>query len=1274
MTKHDISLTDVERQFGDAEGKVRFARFCNALIVAEAKGPLPSLPRLDDSPGPDGGFDGSWTVLDDALADNTRPFARVGFNAFQFKALTSEGDSSKVFARLKHSVAGALHALISRASRPGELRQYTLFTNLNLGRVQASSTATATLPSLRDELIASIHEGLAPSESVCVEIVSAAELQAIVNQRPALRETFFGDSLFETWHQARKAMELQPNTRLDAPLIGRAAPLSSLQTKLTDRAIGFIGILGASGMGKTRLCLEATKELSAQTFFVRSGAKAAFLAKRLEAYSTPNRSIFVVEDLRPDEAKALAQQAAMHPGVCIVASIPAEEHLPRFGFAESPAIYPLRLEPLSSNDARGLLRSVNAKLDHDAFEWVIQEAGGNPQVLLVAAAMGPELRQKTGLLRKQVAQNFLLEAKLLLGPEVEPVLELLSVLRPFDLRNDDRIQAVRSAFGLTTDSASIRHFRDRLVDAALAESSGRRGHELTVSPPLLAAHLVERMLDGHPQRCLTLYEQLDEEGRRRLFDRLVSVDSTEGHGLWAHIFGPNGPFRDQACIEENQDSLCSLARAAPRQTAEFLLSRASDLFALLGRKKRRASDSLAAQLTDTRGHHQHNGRIDRFRSVMRTIIHELVDHPDSGRVALGLLEKIAVADQDFGIGFEELFTECFVAWNYSFPVPPYERWPIVDRLTRSSHAKTQRIGFDVLFEISDPPHNKSGQVVERRRMGAIPVQLTMGQVWEYHVRAFERHLSTAAKTGAFRDMANERLAGAIAQIRRLPPARTMPLLRLLERAFWSKKLTLPPATYLGCLIDTRERFSEAWEKYPNAEWASTIPSSIVELDQMMTRIDQGPVAIRLSIWIDRQPSFGWKQIPGTNRHRYEAELDRLAAEVAAEPKVFTPKMAALLVSNRSAHGADFAQRLGQADQAKRFWSRFAALQNHPGGAWIFGSYCDGISGHDAAWVEQTLDKAMPKAGSNMLMVLKKLGPTPANRQRLLELVKGKRVTPAELARMFQNGRWLDEIPVAEVQMLLAYIAKDSAPDTTYELLQAFTLYLHGKTKVPRPLLPLAETILSRRVQFQHDTTYDCDHLAEFVLKTSPPTGLRLFRRLLQSAGSSKWEDHGWNPVSGLSGSMGFYDQVRAKWPVVVYTALFQYLGSKNRADVLDHDSTVFDLEHHTDILLRLAKKDPVRVLAIARHVRSAQAGFWPLVYLLLEQHPSNTRVHSALASKFTDDMPWGYLDGDVIDAGIETINRELANTTVPPHGRAFLEQVKAELVKRDSGQLDDGEE
>lgn len=99
---------------------------------------------------------------------------------------------------------------------------------------------------------------------------------------------------------------------------------------------------------------------------------------------------------------------------------------------ETPAIQSLRLPPLNSNESRDLLKAAHTKLDSDAFDWVLQEAGGNPQILLVAAALGADLRRQAGQLRRSVAESFLRKAKALFGDDVEPVLELLSVLSPFD--------------------------------------------------------------------------------------------------------------------------------------------------------------------------------------------------------------------------------------------------------------------------------------------------------------------------------------------------------------------------------------------------------------------------------------------------------------------------------------------------------------------------------------------------------------------------------------------------------------------------------------------------------------------------------------------------------------------------------------------------------------------------------------------------------------------------------------------------------------------------
>lgn len=1264
---HDISLDDLESQFGTTLGKARFPRFCNAAIVSEAKGPLSNLPRFDDSPGQDGGFDGSWTLPDDSHAANARPFALPGWNAFQYKSIGSNTAPDEAFNRLKQSVRGAPQKLITRANRPGELRQYTLFTNLNLKRVEASSTAVGSnLRSLRDELIAAIREDLPATEPVEIGIVSAAELQAIVNQRPALRETFFGDTLFDTWDQAWDTMALQANTQPDLPLVGRVPHLQSLKALIADPAIRFIGLTGASGMGKTRLGLEAMKDLAPQAYFVRSGAKASFLAKNLASYATPTRAVFIIEDLRPEEAKGLAQQAALQTGICILASIPAEEHLPRFGLNESPVVRSLRLPPLGNNEARELLKAAHAKLDSDAFEWVIQEAGGNPQVLLVAAAMGPELRRQAGQLRQRVAENFLHKAKQLFGDDVEPVIELLSVLSPFNTKNIAHIDAVRTVFGLSADGSAIRHFRDQLVDGAFAESSGKKGRELNVSPPLLAAYLMERALDGHADRLLSLYQKLDADGRERLFDRLVSIDGTAGHGLWAHVFGASGPFTGDGALEGNQQSLRILARAAPRQTADFLRSRFSDVIALLHRTKKHTSESLASLLADDEGHHQHNRQLDEFRSTIYSVLHELVDHPDSGRVALGLLEQLVTLEPELEGGFAKLFTECFIPWIYGFPVLPAERWPIIDRLTKSDTSLAQKLGHEALFIVTDPPHHKGGQAVQRRRLGERPASLPWKEVWDHHALAFERHLATAAKPGPFRQLANERLPGALRSLQslqNLPPVRVMPLLRSVERAFWRKQIDLPPADYLGVLIGARERFEETWKVHSAAEWATGVPGFNRELQRMMARISRAPLAVRLAIWLDRQPTYGWERVGNSKRHRYELELEKLAREAAAHPRKLNAKVMGLLTGNGSFHGADFAREIGRVDRIKRFWKKFSALQSQGTGAWVFASYCEGVSEHDAAYVDRALEKAMPGAGANMLLVLKKLGPTPPNRRRLLDLVKRKKVTSSELARMFMSGIWLGKVPVSEVKALLSYIAKDTGPEATYELLQVFNLYLHPNKKIPRGVLPVAEAALLRPAAHHQDTTYDADNLAEAILNASAATGFRLFDALLQKASSGNWQRRGWNPVGGLGGSMDFFHRVRAARPAATYKRLFGYLASRHRIDVLDHDAKPLDLASHATVLLKLTKETPGFAVTIARNLRAEQPGFWPFVFALLEQQPADEKMRTALAGIFIDQWRWGYINSDSPPPGLQVIDRELAAPTLPAHGRNFLDHVRGELTK-----------
>jgi len=381
-----------------------------------------------------------------------------------------------------------------------------------------------------------------------------------------------------------------------------------------------------------------------------------------------------------------------------------------------------------------------------------------------------------------------------------------------------------------------------------------------------------------------------------------------------------------------------------------------------------------------------------------------------------------------------------------------------------------------------------------------------------------------------------------------------------------------------------------------------------------------------------------------------------------------------LTGDSSFHGADFAREVGRADRTKRFWKKFAALQSQGTGAWVFASYCEGVAEHHATYVNRALEQAMPEAGANMLLVLKKLGPTTSNRRRLLALVQGKKITSSELARMFMSGIWLGKVPVREVEALLSYIAKDTSPEVTYELLSVFDLYLHPNTKIPRSVLPIAEAALLRPAASQPDAGYKSDNLAEAILRTRPTVGFQLFQSLMQKAASANWQKRSWNPMNGLGGSMDFFHRIRIVRPTAVYKLLFEYLASRHRIDVFDHNAKPLDLANHAAVLLKLTKENSAYALTAARNIRAEQPGFWPFVFDLLAQYPSREQVRNAIAGIFIDEWRWGFINNSSPPPGLQLIDRELAQPALPVHGKIFLEQVRTELAQRSAHTDHDSED
>ncbi|MGB7749878.1 MAG: hypothetical protein WBN75_21625 [Verrucomicrobiia bacterium] len=187
----EITAEMIEDVFGKHSDSVRFANFCNAVVMVERFASATTIPILSEKPGADGGMDAEWTIPADASSDFKSPFGLPGWNVFQYKARSIAGDGRhRAFSSLCNDLKGAQAKFIGRLPQPKVCCQYSLFTNLQLGLETATKTRDEKLlQQQRTQLKNAITEG--SDEKTPVEIFDAAQLAAIVNAHPALRFTYF---------------------------------------------------------------------------------------------------------------------------------------------------------------------------------------------------------------------------------------------------------------------------------------------------------------------------------------------------------------------------------------------------------------------------------------------------------------------------------------------------------------------------------------------------------------------------------------------------------------------------------------------------------------------------------------------------------------------------------------------------------------------------------------------------------------------------------------------------------------------------------------------------------------------------------------------------------------------------------------------------------------------------------------------------------------------------------------------------------------------------
>lgn len=1222
-----ISAEEVERIVGrQFPNPALFPSLCNALAWVLAGQHYDAVPSFNERVNvQDQGIDAAWEV--DLPREGVKASALLGpgWTVYQYKQRdVSAQDRAKVFAGLKRSLDGALADVHQQSGRLPD--RYCLFTNLHLVHKQ------------KEQLRAAIRAGA--SSSVAVEIVGAAELATFLNAVPAIRSAYFVPSAFATWSEAWRRLTQTKFYGRNLPLHGRATQLTDLRDAIASQEVKAVVLAGPQEIGKSRLALEMTRGRQLETV-VALDPRSMSLAGLAALEPPVGEAVVIVEDPEPERAEAMIRETLARERLKLIVTLPTAVAgaVPNFG--QDPRIRVSILGTLAEADAAALFRLAAPALDYGVESWVLQQAGGNPGVLLLAAAFAGDLRRNAGRFADQLAAGFEQRVRRSFGDQVIPVLQVLSVLTHTGVRGPVGRELELSCrfFGGGIDVNAVLTALQGLTEAGVVRLNGRYAE---VVPPLFANALACAAFQGRLKALGDFFAALDERGRMRLIRRLQRLAGEETGAFWSALFQDGGPLYDLAA-----------ALANPRLLRQAAVGAAEDVARVVAQGLERLDrDERHAIAGDSR------------REIMWALEELLFREPTSLR-ALRCLALLADAESEtWGNNAIGVFREAFSALHPQLPLPLDDRIALLRELLADRQPPSLRlVGIRAIESALGP----SGPVTLRRSGGRVPLgtrpPLTHGQIWEYEAALLA--ILFDALDSANRDVAaaaGSVLPNAVAHCATHgPPAPAVERFGALVEGVNAKTAPVSVAALANALALVRDQL-QRWEAEQGEDFRPDLRQALEEVRRLLNTLNEGDFATRLRRW-----ASGWGRDDddevegegGGRVFRSERELRRLASEVAQDAARLTAADLDWLCSSEAQRRHTFFWWLGREDR-KVIWR--AAVEERAGRAPdAFAAYFGGAAEADEGSVSQRLDELAASVvvpGDAIVRATGYLRGDAAAVARVVRLLNNGRADGTVAAKILGLRSFTGTLPADEcLKLLLAVAGQDlSGAGAVIDFLG---MWLHQGRPLEAGLADLAWRCLESGPPVQHTEEYDFDRLAAHLAPTDPDRAFALLERLV----TLPYDRDAWDPLQ-YSGTSRFWstlldtDRERSLRLVLSLALKDEMAHLRVTWDL----RTLIDQERDAASLIAFAREGEDAAAVVSSTITAGRPGFWPIATAIVDAFPKSDRIEGNLAAA-AEHM------GLVIsgpfsehhDSCRREVERVLAETTPSVAARRWLEQVAKHL-------------
>jgi hypothetical protein len=924
-------------------------------------------------------------------------------------------------------------------------------------------------------------------------------------------------------------------------------------------------------------------------------------------------------------------------------TIASQKEIPATVFGDESRVKTRHIGPLSQASAEELLDAMKPDFDHRARDWVLQQAGGNPGVIVEAALLGPKLRESVDGLRARLTTSLQNRLDARFGLDAVLVASVLSPLAYVRIDVTTELQVLIEAIAPNISESILRL---RVAELETFGCVRRRAKTVAVVPPIFAAGLLQRLINVRPDLPTILFLKLDHDGRTRLLERLVTVELSDTAPFWDKLLQIVTDPSLSADLKQQLETLESLARAVPRVVASFL---ERELDNILHRVELFADPRNLVRLAD--------------------VIHELIEETETGPLAFDLLTRVSKYNASHADhrAIASEFRECFVWW-YPRPFTYRQRQACLEELLGSDQAPIRLLGVSALVTATDIPHSLSGRGVVARRLGIAPSRTLMKEVHRFLEWALNRRIALARSgDDVSRAAAADKLENVIGPLAdSLPGEVAMRLIGELLQQFFDGTVSLNPQNLLGQLKWVRNLYAKFSAEGPE-QYKELWTALVDQIDAWIDRLTSGPFKDRLKLALG--PTYDHEEIEFEGRKLYtpDVRVIRLAREATGDPQLMSDAWE-LLVEESTPNAAEFVRELGRSDSTRNFYSEFLSRADNWSWAGLLGIYLAGAQEHDNGWVEQRLSELPISRGQSNLAALlayQQTGFNEANRKRLKTLIGAKTISPHDLGAAFLYGRWLESLSIDEVRIVLEYIKSD--PNNIPLLVQVISLYLHPKKPLAAELIPVARATLTAAQEFNDHGNfgYHCDQIAIGIAKTDLETGFEIMDSVLKAfstSGRRSWYN-GWNPLD-WPGSRDFWVFLRSQTPKRLYSLLAK-LDRRLRWPDLRHHRSVYllDLAEHSDLLLDIARRDSTAAEIFADCLVSSQPGFVEFVFKLLQLYPDAQSIHSALISAVLEKTGFGSAL-EHLGESEQFIETALKSAELSELGRRWLESLKQAVIKR----------